>query len=313
MINHLNELKNASKKQFFLNLENGHSMPTTIIKGAQEGPTVSIIAGLHSGEYVGVCASIDFVKNIDEKNLKGNLIIIHSLNTTGFYKRSVDVVPEDGINLNGNHPANSIKTYSDNISYFLENEIVKHSDFVIDLHSGSKAEKLSNCIFCPAIGDEDVLEKSMQAALKTDIPKIIKSFGTKGFMVNSARLKTPALLLERSGFGEYKKEDVDGFIHDLRLLLNHFDMYSYDRSNEISKKEIYEKSTYLESDTNGLWYPLKKAGESVKKGELLGYITDFFGNKISEYTALHDGDIYYHTCDLSIRVNDPLYAYGIKS
>ncbi len=87
-------------------------------------------------------------------------------------------------------------------------------------------------------------------------------------------------------------------------------MYNFDLSGEVCDKKIYENCAYLSSTKTGLWYPQVKSGDSVEKGDLLGYITDFFGNELDKFYAVQDGDVFYYTLDLAISEGYPLYAYG---
>lgn len=76
------------------------------------------------------------------------------------------------------------------------------------------------------------------------------------------------------------------------------------------KQRNVTTAEYLEAETDGLWYPEKKAGETFRKGELLGEVRNIWGELLKEYQALYDGIILYQTVSLGIKEGDPLIAYG---
>jgi predicted deacylase len=53
--------------------------------------------------------------------------------------------------------------------------------------------------------------------------------------------------------------------------------------------------------------------ETVKKGQKLGEIRDYFGDVKSEYFADLDGIVLYLVTSLAITDNDPLAAIGVSA
>ena len=76
-----------------------------------------------------------------------------------------------------------------------------------------------------------------------------------------------------------------------------------------AQREI-TRTAYLEAEHDGFWYSRVKAGDRVKKGQLLGELADLWGNPLERYTAEYDGIVLYYTAYLGVRVGDPLIAYG---
>ncbi|MFR3686688.1 MAG: succinylglutamate desuccinylase/aspartoacylase family protein, partial [Enterococcus sp.] len=68
---------------------------------------------------------------------------------------------------------------------------------------------------------------------------------------------------------------------------------------------------YFNSPITGLWTPACEIGETVKKGQLLGTIEDFFGNVLYEVKASQDGLILYQVASLAIVKGEALISYGL--
>ncbi len=305
------DMRNGEKKQVFIDIKDGYKIPVTLIKGIKEGPTVCVTAGLHSGEYIGVEAVVRLSKEINASSVSGNIILIHCINTSGFLHKTISVVYEDLQNLNRNFPGDENGTISDDIKLFLERQLYPNIDYLFDLHSGARNEELTPCLFLPVLSDkEGVYEKAKELAFATNIPKVILSQNSKGFVGYAAKKGIPALLLERGGLAKMSEEDIQGFVDDVQLILEDLKMYEFDSDLKPCEKQVYTKNTYISSENTGLWYPKKRANELVKEGEVLGVITDFFGNEIQTVTAKHDAVIFYYLKDLSVKEGEDLYAYG---
>ena len=303
-------LNPGEKKQVILQPVPSYEMPATLVCGASEGKTILITAGIHSGEYPGIPAVIRTAKELDPAQVSGNLLMVHCVNTSGFWARKDCLVAEDGGNLNGNYPGMPDGTVSQRIADYFVTQIFPRVDFVVDLHSGSQQEPLTPCLFFPKW--EKVREEALAAAKALDIPYLIQSMAQTGEYSYAAHtMGIPALLLERGHSGFCEKEWIDAYCKDLRLLLSHLGIYPYE-GRTTTQKHVFVKTIYLEAEENGVWYCNVQPNETVKKGQLLGRTEDFFGNVLHEYYAEADGIVFYHCCGLSVKVGRNLVAYGIE-
>lgn len=300
----------GEKKQAVLQPLPGYEMPSTLICGAKPGKTVLITAGIHSGEYPGIPAVIRTARDIDPAQVAGNLLLIHCVNTSGFWARTDCLVAEDGGNLNANYPGAPDGTVSQRIADYFVTQIFPHVDFVADLHSGSQQEPLTPCLFFPKW--EPVRAEALSAAKALDIPYLIQSMSKTGeFSYAAHAMDIPALLLERGHSGFCEEEWIDGYCKDLRLLLKHLGCCPCDEQSNV-EKHVFIKTIYLEAEEDGVWYCSVKPNAAVKKGQLLGRVEDFYGNVLHEYRAEADGIVFYHCCGLSVKAGRNLVAYGVE-
>lgn len=305
-------LKAGEKKRIILepNVE-GYEIPATLICGAKQGKTLLITAGIHSGEYPGIPASARLAAQIDPLRLCGNILIMHCVNTSGFWDRVPNVVPEDGTNLNADYPGSPDGGAGARIADYFVREIFPHIDFLVDLHSGSAMEKLTPCLFFP--NAPKVRGEALNAAKALNIPYLIESSNRSGECGYAANFcGVPGLLLER-GYNSICRQDwISAYEQDLCLLLAHLEMYSEDSLKAVCPKKIYTKAVYLESDIKGLWFPEVEADGRVRCGQILGHIEDFYGTVLKEYRAQADGTVFYYTCALPVTPGEPLVAYGLE-
>ena len=116
--------------------EKMYPMPATLICGCGKGKTVLITAGIHAGEYPAIPAVIRAAGEIQPEELNGNLIFIHCVNTSGFFKRTFGLVPEDDFNLNGQYPGKEGGTPGERIADYFVRNFFDAIDFMMDMHSG---------------------------------------------------------------------------------------------------------------------------------------------------------------------------------
>lgn len=289
-----------------------YKIPATLISGKYHGPTIVITAGIHSGEYPGISASIQVAKKIDPAKVHGKILFMHCVNVSGFWAKTSAVLPEDHGNLNNNYPGSPIGTESMRIADYFVKNIFPQTDFLLDLHSGGGREPLTPCLFFPT--SPKVREKSLETAKALNIPYLIESSATHGEYSYAANvLGIPALLLERGHSQQCLKEWIDDYENDIFLLLNHLKVYEYISVKPICEKKIFHKTIYLTAEEDGLWYANVHENQLVYKGECLGHIEDFFGHKIKEYYAQEEGIVFYYTSGLPVKKGTSLVAYGLLS
>ena len=59
-----------------------------------------------------------------------------------------------------------------------------------------------------------------------------------------------------------------------------------------------------------MWYPAKKPGDMIRRGENLGEIRDYEGKVWEQIRAEMDGVLLYQTGSLQVLKEGPLIAYG---
>lgn len=301
----------GEKRQVVLYPAADYEMPATLVCGGRPGKTVLITAGLHAGEYPGIPAVIRLAEDLDANRISGNLILVHCVNTSGFWARTDRILPEDGGDLNACFPGAPDGTVSQRIADYFAAQILPHVDFAADLHAGSQQEALTPCLFFPQC--ESVREASLAAARALDIPLLIQSSSKGGLCGYAAwKLGIPALLLERGYSGFCREEWIDGYRNDLRMLLEHLDVCSCERKTA-AEKRVFMQTVYLEAEEDGIWYCAVRPGCTVKKGQLLGRTEDFFGRVLHTYHAEADGFVFYHCCGLSVKAGRCLAAYGVEA
>ncbi len=287
-----------------------YDIPVTVINGINSGKTIVVSAGIHSGEYPGVAACGILSEQIDPLEVNGRIIILHCINTQGFFSKYERFVPEDGGNMNGVFPGDKEGTISKKLAAFLEENIMNEANFIVDLHSGGGEEPLLPCLFFPVAASEEVNKLSLEVAKATTINHLIASTAKDGFYSYATTKGIPAILLERGAFNKCDRIDYEAFVEDIYLILDYFKVIDKKDRKSSGVKFIWRKTDYITCNQTGLWYSDVEAGMLLKKGDLIGCVKDFYGNILGEYRVTEGCRVMYNHVGLMIQKDRVIGAFG---
>ena len=304
------EVKEGEKQTLMLNIgaKDEYLVPVTLINGVRPGKTIMFSAQIHSMENIGTVALNRLSAMLDPADVCGQIIMFHCVNISGYWKRHIRFVPEDGKNLNAVFPGKGPDgTISDQIAdYFIKN-VYEHVDFICDIHSGAPGQPLENCVFYPK-----ALREIMLPIVKDlNVHYIFQSRSKGGLYSYPANYcNVPGIILERGTGGFVYKEWVDEDIKDALRILKYFGVYESDVEPSAEKHIWYSMMDDLFSDVKGNWYPVVELHQHVKKGDLYGVVEDFFGNRIKEFRAEEDGTVVYYTNSPQVEEGSMLVSYA---
>ena len=287
-----------------------YNIPVTVIYGKNRGKTICISAGIHNCEYTSIQTAIDLANEFNPDNINGTLIILHTVNYSGFFKRVPRIVPEDNKNLKRVFPGEENGTVSEKIAFAFSKYLYPQLDFFIDLHGGDLFEEVMPFIYAPGIGEKEVIDFSHKVASNISLPVRVRSKASTGAYNSAAIQGVPSLLIEIGGNGNIESKNLDRYKSCLKEFLAYLEVIEYTTSSKSEEQKEITQANYLESPCEGYWYPRFKAGDLVEKDDILCEIKDCFGKELCTFRAEFDGIILYQTISLAIPKDDPLVAYG---
>ena len=295
-----------------LELANGEiRLPATVLHGHGTGKTMLITAGVHAGEYVGIQAAIELAQKLKIEKVTGTVIIIKALNSPAFEARKGSMGLTDGKNLNREFPGNPDGTEMERLAWAVSQELQPVADYYIDLHSGDDYEKLTPYVYYAGAAAEEVVSFSRQMAEQVDVPYMVKSNVASGGSYNYAASQgIPSILIERGGMGDWTYEEVRSTRRDVRNILCHLGIYQGLKDFRTYYPLDVADICYQDAEENGLWYPFKKVGDMIQKGDILGEVRDYEGNVKEISVAEFDGVLLYQCGTLQVLGNGPMVTYG---
>ena len=290
----------------------GYEMPVILINGLKPGRTLLVTAGMHAGEFNGTPAAIKVARALEPSEMSGRAIFMPCVNTSGFWTMFPRMLPEDGYNLNAGYPGRPDGTVGARVADFFVRKVLTQADFILDLHGGSRGERMTPLAFFPT--HPGAREASLKAAKALNLGFLVESQATKGqYSYAASSLGIPGLLVER-GEGYLCDADlVEANRRDILLLLAHLGILPEQPGlrDEVLKRRVFRRAVYVDSEGDGLWYPEVGKDEPVTKGQRLGRLEDFYGDPVAEVRAECDGHVLYVYTGLAAPKGEFLIAYGV--
>ncbi|HMD49452.1 MAG TPA: M14 family metallopeptidase, partial [Bryobacteraceae bacterium] len=274
-------------------------IPVIVINGAKPGPKLALVAGSHGTEYASIIAVEKVAQTVSPAELSGTLIVVPLINLASFAQKVPHINPVDGKNMNRFYPGNAGGTQTERVLWAIGKEVVAKCDYLIDLHGGDLDENLRRYSYWPVTGKEklDATTRALALAFGLDHIIIQKNQGTAVPGATSLSrfaidLGKPTLIAEAGHAGTVNAEDVDALAQGSENLMRHLKMLPGE-VKPVEHPVWIGQITTVHSEHEGIFYPLAVPEAYVAQGMRLGYITDYFGNKIEDVAAPVSGVIVY--------------------
>jgi predicted deacylase len=272
--------------------------PYTVVNGAEPGPRVALISGVHPAEYPAIEGNIRFTRALDPARLCGTVVSLPLIDVPAFLPRTPFVCPLDGKNPNRFFPGDPEGTFSQVMDDAIFRTVIAPADALIDLHGGDMVEALYPFSVYSVSGNEAVDAQSLAMARAFGLPYVVASRpqpgGLAGTTVDAAAaVGVPAIIAEAGSSGLLTEPEtqlmVDGVANTLRFL------GMLDGTVRDMPVSEVNRFTWLRAPSEGMWYPAVTTGEQVREGQRIGRIGNVYGDTMEEIAAPHDGVILFIT------------------
>jgi len=260
------------------------TMSVHVIHGKRPGPTLFISAAVHGDEVMGVEVVRRLLRTPNVDTLRGTLLAVPIVNTFGFLNHS-RYLP-DRRDLNRSFPGSAVGSLAARLAHQFMTEIVSRSDIGIDLHSA--AIHRTNL---PQIRVSPRKPETMALAEAFGAPIIMTSKVRDGSLRQAAQAQDVDILLFEAGEGLRFDELAvrTGVMGTLRVM-RHLGMV---KAKGITKPHVApmrsSSSFWLRAPAGGLLRTLKTIGAHVEVGDVLGVVSNPFGDVETEIVAEEPG------------------------
>lgn len=246
-------------------------LPVTVIRSEKPGPVLLLSGGLHGDEING----IEIVRRLIGRNLlkpeTGSIIAIPLMNVYGFIQ-NVRGVP-DGKDINRSFPGSKSGSLAMLVAHTIMNQIVPKIDIGLDFHTGGASRAnypQIRCVF------ED--EKNIELANAFCAPVTLHSaLINKSFRKAAYNKKKHILVYETGESMRFDENGIQIGIDGTLRVMKHLGMIK--NAPVAEQTEMYNKSTWIRASYAGLYHSKVKLGDKVEPKQIIGVITDPFGNE----------------------------------
>lgn len=258
--------------------------PVLVAHGNKPGPALCLTAAVHGDELIGIEVVRRIMYDIDPTELTGTVIGVPIVNLQGFRRSSRYLT--DRRDLNRFFPGNPEGSSASRIAYSFFEQVIRHCDFLVDLHTGSFYR--TNL---PQLRANLRDERVMQLTKSFDAIAVLHSEGAIGTLRRAAvDAGIPAVTLEAGGPMELDEDYVDQGTKAVNTLLDRLGMLDT-ISFWGTPQPAYYGSVWVRADQGGILFSQVKLGAKVRKGDLLGSVTDPITNIRSLILAPQNGRV----------------------
>ncbi|MEW5248127.1 succinylglutamate desuccinylase/aspartoacylase family protein [Microbulbifer sp. 2201CG32-9] len=277
-----------------------------VVNGAAEGPTLCLTAAVHGDELNGIETVRRVMYNLDAATLRGAVIGVPIVNLQGFHRGSRYLT--DRRDLNRHFPGDPQGSSAARIAHSFFHEIISHCNAVVDLHTGSfyrtNLPQLRGDLTDPKVV---TLTKGFGSTV------VLHSEGAKGTLRRAAvNVGIPTVTLEAGAPMVLDEVSVSHSVKGIRTLLNQLDMVKQFRLWG-DPEPVYYNSTWQRATTGGIIFSEVKLGEVVRKGDLLGTVTNPITNVRTEIRSEHDGRVLGMALNQVVQPGFAAYHIGIQA
>lgn len=297
-------------------------IPVTVFHGAKPGPVVALTMGVHGYEYPPILAGQALLSRIDPTVLSGTVLMVRIAHLAAFEQRVVYVNPYDRKNLNRVFPGKADGTQAERIAWALSTEVIRRCDLHVELHSGDGAEWLDD--FVGIYGGARAAAQyadSRKMGLAFGIRSVVKySMDTAAQVDNGRSLNRqavaegkPTILVEVGENGRRDPAFVATIVGGVENLLRTFGMVAGTPSAPRADTRWFDNTAEAESTRTGIFTPVSSRARDVRKGDLLGTVTDYQGREVERILSPVDGYVMYGLAGPSVRAGEAVVTIGIAA
>ncbi|MBK6511064.1 MAG: succinylglutamate desuccinylase/aspartoacylase family protein [Haliea sp.] len=258
--------------------------PVYVIRGTRPGPALCLTAAVHGDELNGVEIIRKLVSDISPKKLNGTVIGVPIVNLLGF-TRGTRYLP-DRRDLNRYFPGNPEGSSASRIAFSFFEDIVRHCDMLIDLHTGSLTR--TNM---PQVRANLQIPEVLDFTTKFGSTAVLHSTKLRGNLRSAATNNgIPAVALELGEPGSLQMEHVDEGVEIIETVLSGLGMTRQLWKGGESQPVFYS-SRWVRVNTGGLLISSVEVGERIQQGAVLGSMVNPITNESFDVVSPYSGRV----------------------
>lgn len=260
-------------------------MPIVVVRGKEDGPTLFISAAIHGDEINGVDIVRRLLKHEALKRIKGTLIAIPIVNVFGFNDKS-RYLP-DRRDLNRSFPGEEHGPLASQIAYIFRTEIVEKATHGIDLHTGAIHRRN-----LPQIRADFSQPANLELAKAFGVKVILNATPRDGSLREMVgEKKIPVLLYEAGTALRFDHQASEIGVAGIINVMCAIGMLPGKPCVTDDDPFIAKSTHWVRAPISGIFLTHKHLGERVVKGDVLGAITNPFGDHEHTINSPHEGII----------------------
>jgi predicted deacylase len=222
----------------------------------------------------------------------------------------------DNKGMNRNFPGKADGTQTERISWAVGKQVIEQCDYLIDLHGGDLDENLRKYSYWPKTGNARLDATSRGMVLAFGLDHVIIQNQTAAAVPGSTSISRfaedsgkPTIIAEAGHAGTTYAEDTGALVDGITNVMRHLKMLA-GAVKPVENPVWIGTPAVIRSEQDGIFYPLVTPEAYVAQGSRLGYVTDYFGDKVWDVTAPVAGVVVYVCALPSMKKGDTVAYVG---
>lgn len=244
--------------------------PVYVYVSEKPGPILGLMAGMHGDEINGM----EIVRRILDAGFhrvqRGAVLCMPVINVYGFLNYSREV--PDGKDINRSFPGSKSGSLASRVAWHMTRDIIPVIDYGVDFHTGGAARTNYPQVRCTLNQETNVQLADAFAAPFT----IDSGFRPHSLRQTAAKKGKSIIVYEGGESVRLDASAIEQGIEGTLRVMQHLGMIDWAPAPR-ERTRVIRDSSWLRSRHAGLFHNLVSCGAHIEKGQVVGTITDPFG------------------------------------
>ncbi|MFO0980742.1 MAG: succinylglutamate desuccinylase/aspartoacylase family protein [Planctomycetota bacterium] len=274
-----------------------------VVHGAQPGPALFVIAGLHGDELNGV-GIVQRLMAQPTHDMRGTLFLVPIANAYGFHERTRYLA--DGRDLNRCFPGDPHGSFASRLAATLFDQIVRRSSAGIDLHTAPRwRANVPHVRINLAMPGGSLLVRGFGESI------VLDDGSREGTLRRAAQhAHVPVLLFEAGDPFRFQADVIDRGWRGVRSVMVALGMIG-GRRRRVRYRVILKHTHWIRAEQSGILEMAVAPGDWLRAGTAVATTSDAFGRERSVQISPYTGLVLGVTTHPSVNPGDPLCHIGV--
>ena len=280
--------------------------PIYVYRGEKEGPVLALTAGMHGDEINGMEIVRRMIEAGHFRVKCGTVICMPIINIYGFINYSREV--PDGKDINRSFPGSKNGSLASRVAFHISRDILPVIDYGIDFHTGGAMRTnfpQIRCVYNDPVNQ--MLAKAFQAPFILDAP-----FRPNSLRLTASKKKKHIIVYEGGESLRLDYHAIEEGINGTLRLMKHLQMIDWAPESSI-RTQLIQRSSWARARTAGLFQSMVNCGDSVHKNQIIGTLTDPFGDFNEKIKSPSTGFVIGLNNNPVVHAGDALMHIGVNA
>ncbi len=251
-------------------------MPIKVIHGQKPGPCLLIFSTIDGNEMNGLEIVNRLIKSFEGKDISGTIVAVPVMNIYGL-THYPEMLPS-GDNLSDCFPGQPEGNFGERVAYIFTQELIKMADFCIELDTGALNHNILPQVYC---NFDNQKTKQLAKAFQAPVITNVKLEGNN-FRQTTENLNIPLIVYQAGEAMRFDEDSISLGVNGIINIMRCIDLLPNEDPIYDIEPVFSQDEDWIVAHKGGILHTFVELGQTIKKGDKLGTISDPFSSDIAE-------------------------------